>query len=608
MRPERRIELCIFFAAFFAFAYFNQGGGWNQNARFAEVRAMVEEGTPSLDHFLVYERSPKALLRRIPTENGALLRPGKIERLAWSGSDGMLLPVDGKAAAEGEALLPMESVACSGDVSWARGHFHPNKPPGASFFAVPVYWLLLRLEGWRGISPDDWRSLVVNAWLVSAGSVALVSALGCVVFWRLACRLAPGRRVAALAATWTFALGTLYFPFATLLFDHDLTAALLLAAFYGIARGVNEKTHSARSLYLSGLAAGLAAISNYIASAVVVMLGVYLLASLVRAGRKRGAMFPALAAYLLGVLGPLAAICVYNVRCFGSPFALSNSFQNPLFRDTGPTFLGMFGVPDPGIAVALLFSPFRGVFYSAPVLAMGLHGLWRMWKTAGLRAECVLIAAVCALFFLVNISFYGWHAGFSCGPRYLIPALPFLALPMVLGWAHFPKITAVLAIFSVAVHGLFTAVDAESPVGTGSLACRYDRPQWMQSPLTDYSLPLFTRGQAWPLLEDLTRGYLENEHIAPEAREQTRAMLLRQIPRGSAKPFLLAAIRGPVSVNPIGVYEGNYFTMFPPGSRQTQWNSFNAGELIFPRSRWSLLPLGLVLAGFFTLSLRAARE
>lgn len=46
---ERRIEWLLFAVAFITFAYFHQGGGWNQNVRFAMVRSMVEEGRFSID-------------------------------------------------------------------------------------------------------------------------------------------------------------------------------------------------------------------------------------------------------------------------------------------------------------------------------------------------------------------------------------------------------------------------------------------------------------------------------------------------------------------------------------------------------------------------------
>ena len=243
-------------------------------------------------------------------------------------------------------------------------------------------------------------------------------------------------------------------------------------------------------------------------------------------------------------------------------------------------FLGMFGRPDAGVALALLVSPFRGLFFAAPVLALGVYGLARMWKT--MRAECVLFVAIGALFFLVNITFMGWHAGFSCGPRYLIPAIPFLALPMVFGWVRFPKITGALAAVSIAIHLLYTAVDAESPVGTGALAYMYDRAQWMQSPLTDYTLPLFTRGRAWPLLDEIGRELLETEDarlaaqgVSAETRARRiaakRARMHAAAVRGDAEPLLLGAVRGPVSVNPVAIFEDNYFAVYPPGAQPARW-------------------------------------
>src|SRR6478736_1762386 len=96
-----RIELAIFVACFFAFAYFNQGGGWNQNARFAEVRAIVEQGRFPIDDYLIYKRDPsvpandttgqKALpwksastpLVRLPLNHAEYEWEGKRRRLSW---------------------------------------------------------------------------------------------------------------------------------------------------------------------------------------------------------------------------------------------------------------------------------------------------------------------------------------------------------------------------------------------------------------------------------------------------------------------------------------------------------------------------------------------
>ena len=54
MTRQRRTEWWLFACAFLAFAWFHQGGGWNQNSRFALVRAIVERGSFFIDSHLVY--------------------------------------------------------------------------------------------------------------------------------------------------------------------------------------------------------------------------------------------------------------------------------------------------------------------------------------------------------------------------------------------------------------------------------------------------------------------------------------------------------------------------------------------------------------------------
>src|SRR5438128_11789292 len=97
MTARRRIELLIFLAAFVAYGWFNQGGGWNQNGRFAEVRAMIEQGRFAADDFLVYQRAEdNAALVRVPIENGDVTLEGKTLRLCWSDENGNLKALDGR--------------------------------------------------------------------------------------------------------------------------------------------------------------------------------------------------------------------------------------------------------------------------------------------------------------------------------------------------------------------------------------------------------------------------------------------------------------------------------------------------------------------------------
>ena len=48
---DRTLFLVLGFALLFSYAYFYQGGGWNQNSRFALVRAMTERNTLQIDAY-----------------------------------------------------------------------------------------------------------------------------------------------------------------------------------------------------------------------------------------------------------------------------------------------------------------------------------------------------------------------------------------------------------------------------------------------------------------------------------------------------------------------------------------------------------------------------
>lgn len=619
MTNSKRAEVLLFLAVFVAFAWFHQGGGWNQNARFAEVRAMAEHGRFAADDFIIYEHDDHGKLSRSHVENGDYTARGVHYRLMWN-EDGTL-PVNGLPLDENVQPASLNFLACSGDLGFALGHFHPNKPPGTSFAALPGYWVVYRIERLLGIDPDGWWTLTLNAWLTSVLSVALVSALGVVVFFRVAKIFADDDPASALPATIAFAFGTMFFPFATLLFDHNLVATALLASFYFIIRDAEDLRGG--SLFLSGLCAGFAAITNYVAAVAVVMLGVFLLVKKSRAG-MRPAVISALW-FALGVLGPLALICAYNKACYGSPFALCNDFQNPRFKSEGSGFAGMFGAPNLSVALMLLYSQYRGLFFFCPALLLAAYGFVKLLRGRALRAEACFCLAMFILFYWVNVTFNGWPAGYSTGPRYLIPAIPFLALLAVPAFARFPKVAWVPATLGIAINFLSAAVDAECPVGSGFLATIEDRSDWENKPVQEYTLPLFVLGGAGPLLrefmqEDMRRKEAalreqgaDDAEIKSEVGREWHDMVIAS-KRGTFErtdfylPFLyLATIHGPVSVNPIGPWEGIYYTHFQPRTPQCMWSSFNVGEFIFLESRWSVFPMLLVTGAMLTMAWRVSR-
>jgi hypothetical protein len=611
--PLRRIEILLFFVCWLAFAYFNQGGGWNQNSRFSEIRAMAEEGRFAIDNFFVYQRASEGEeIRRLPVRNAEYEMDGKRYRLCWVDANYELYPVGDRAVEEGVEKAPMIEVCSSGDVSYVpkTGSFHPNKPFGTSLIALPAYYVIFQVERMLGINPDHWWSMTANVWLTTIFSVGLVSALGCVLFFRLAKDAAGGKEVPALWATIALAFGTTFFPFGTILFDHALTAILLLASFYFMRLSPRPA--------IAGACAGLAVVTNYLAAGAVVALGLYALfagTAGVRSMNWRKAIL-----FSLGGLPFASLLMYYNWACFGSPFELNNNFQNPLFKADGG-FLGMFGPPSPYVIGLLIASPYRGIFVLAPVLIMGVYG-WIVWlRERRFVAEARLGIAIFGFFFLSNSMFNGYHAGFSAGPRYLVPGLPFIALPLVVAFMRWRMTTTVLVGISVFQNFLLTVTDAQNSLAVGGHARIDDghrKDDFFCSIVFEYAWPLFIQGQVRPLMEQMAGILTENKQLELEGKgiagaelekqlEIYRKVLWDSMDAGETRPILLSSIRGPVSVNPVAVFDGLLgFGIFPIDSIEGRSASMNAGEFLFPNSRWSVVPLLVVAVTGFVLIGRMA--
>ncbi len=643
---SRRLARLIFVAAFLAFGFFHQGGGWNPNARFAMVRAIVEQGKFSIDSYLIYTHAqpdPSTELRRVPVRDGEFTIGGQTKILVWIDPHSRPVPVRGDLDGHDSRQInfsDLRATAVTGDVAYFQGHFHPNKAPGTSFIAIPAYWFIYHFERIIGANPDDWWTLTLNAWLTGAFSVGLLSALGVLLCYRLALAFSGGRRVASVMTALAFAFGTMFFVHATSLYEHNVVAVGLIASFYllyrvktdlgrGSAVGSFTDIRAEWYLFLSGLCAGYAAITNYIVAVVVIILGVYLLFGV---RKKIGWLW-----FGLGLLGPFLLICAYNVACFGTPFTTNYRYQNPFFRSGNNAFLDVLVWPRWDILLTILFSPFRGLFFTSPILLLGPVGLVWLFQHKCYRDEAWLLSAIFGIFILFNTSFNGWDGGWGVVPRYLGPAVPFLALGVVSGFIRFFKISCLLAALSIGMMLLTTAVDPQAPCDVNATSV-LGKQAWQLNPLTAYELPIFLTRHPGPLIriqEEQVLHYYDSElarkGTGPELRQnevqKLRQYIDEQIATSSAAPLVLnptgqndgaeysidysplSAIATPVSVNPGGIYGGWVDGAFGgPGSPQARWNSFNVGEFLFPESQWSLFPLLLVDGVLVWLALRIAGE
>ncbi len=360
------------------------------------------------------------------------------------------------------------------DKAWFKGHFYSVKAPGLAALTLPAQ-LALDATGaksvardaaanasradhprWRppdhpdlseyGFSPRRARQVEVRVenqtpivWaLTLIGAVIPAVALLLLVRW-VAERIEPGYGTAAAI---TLGLGTIVMTFAAEYFAHVAAATLGFAAFALLFR---EREGPARIALVgaAGLLAGLAVSFEYPLGLVGAILFAYALA---RPNRlRRGA------AYATGVAIGAAPALAFNLWAFSSPLRFAYSHAVAVQGLTGHAELGLnssgfFGIdlPRPAAALELLLAS-RGLLTLTPIIVMGVVGAIVM-RRQGRHAEAAVIGAVGIAYFLYNTGYWLPFGGGSPGPRFLIPALPFLAIGLASAFRRLPALTLGLAI------------------------------------------------------------------------------------------------------------------------------------------------------------------
>jgi hypothetical protein len=470
---ERSTRLVLALTLFVFYAWFFQGGGWNQNARFDTVRALVEQGTAEITDY----------------------------------------------------------AGNTGDVSFQGDQVFSNKAPGMSLLGAPIYALLYGGETLLGIDPAGPYSVNANAHVVSfftSGLPALLLVL--LLFSHF--RGTGVRAKDALLLCLAFGCGTLFLPYAGTMMSHSLIAYLLFAGWYCLSRDELEP----RQIVLAGVALGVAAVSEYL---VIPLLVPYAFVVWLRTRDLKLTSF-----FLVGLLVAVVVYFAYTWFAYGAFFRATYAAQDPMFQDEGLLF-GMIGLPQPIRLYWLSFHPFRGLFYTCPVLILGLLGLphWRDVTKSGVRA--LLPVCVIGHFVLFNLCFNGWTGGWGVGPRYLIPIIPFVFLLAPIGLSRFPRLSMSLGALSVLLMLISTSVLVFVPAPNQEL-----RPA---SPVT----------QMVPFLVD-GRVSISTQSMLEWAPSMGYAELWDRNRRGIESPT-------------------------------ETWDSYNLGEVLGLQGLWSLLPLLLLL-------------
>ncbi|MCC7301992.1 MAG: hypothetical protein IT233_05070 [Bacteroidia bacterium] len=337
------------------------------------------------------------------------------------------------------------------DKSFVNGHYYSDKAPLPALLTIPFFAVMK----WTGLVTDHNGSFFgpevyyLGNFICGSLPFALILLGGLRYMKRKKTKLSRGIVLLMLSF-----FGSFIFIMAGTFFAHMLSALFILHAWLDM-----EEDQYVRA----GAFTGAAFLCEY---TLLLFIPVWLVHLYLKKKSWR-----ITARFLLGSLPPLLFLMFYNYIFTGSPFEMLykyHTFQE-LHQDYG------FALPSLDSLWGLSFSPYRGLFFYAPVLiiflAAGLSALRRGNILQRLRAEYVVPASL--IFFLFIAGYFGWHGGWTYGPRLLFPiavllmvrALPLLSQRTWFPWAaSFSFAGILMSLMAKMTHAYSLPTEERNPV------------------------------------------------------------------------------------------------------------------------------------------------
>jgi hypothetical protein len=376
-------------ALFVSYAYFYGAGGWNQNSRFALIRAILERHTLQIDAYQLH----------------------------------------------------------TGDRAFWRGHYYTDKAPGASLVALAPVQAARLVSRAVGVDPGSFPGIAWTSYVAGVVTSAVFTVIAALCIFWLCVRWGASSAAALFAAT-AYGVATPAWAYATLFMGHGQTAGCLMMALLAAdAIDPAAAPEARRRLgWVIGLAGGWAVVTEFQAAIPAVFIGLLAIARLKPAllvarlkpsryedieSVERDSALPIVARIAAGVTIAAIPLLVYNALAFGSPFHLGYSSEEG-FKELQTGFFGIT-YPRPSIVWELLFGSYRGLLPLSPLMAVVPLGLALLWRR-GHRGAALVAAGTGTYYLLLNASYFYWEGGWAFGPRQMTAALPFLALGLAPLW------------------------------------------------------------------------------------------------------------------------------------------------------------------------------
>ncbi|HEX8919498.1 MAG TPA: hypothetical protein VF898_13430 [Chloroflexota bacterium] len=463
----------IFILCFIVYAYFMpRWADWNIDSRFDLTRAIVDLHTVRIDKFH-WNTWDKAVYKHHYYSDKA---PGTamLGVVVYGAFDAMR-----NAPGIGSGIRALEQNS-AWNTPIALGRESTQLAPAArgtvlggcqrSGTAGNVQYI-----PWGNRLVPPMRNWALSKYVTTVGAVALLSALFVAFFYWFLGFFALSASV-RVVATLLYAFATDAMPYSTVFYSHQLAAGMLFTGFaltwlrrFGVI--------GPWALPMAGFLFGFAFFTEYTVLLIIAVAGIYVLWTFRQRVRE-------IATACIAGAVPVCGVFAYNWACFGNPLDTGYSHDFCWSSAQAAGYQG-FTYPHIGPLTDLTVGPFRGLFYMSPYLLFALPGLALMWRFR-YRAEALTCFAVAAVFILALSSYWGWNGGKVEGPRYLVPAIPFLAMPVAFSLQRSARIPAARTLFyAAAAWSIFI-------VWIQFLGGELFPISWLRDPVFDYSLPELT--------------------------------------------------------------------------------------------------------------------
>ena len=307
-----------------------------------------------------------------------------------------------------------------------EGKLYSAKAPGTSFLGVPFYALLKTFADSMGVE------LPVEALLFYLRLMTVVLPTLLMIGWFR--RFADDNDVDHVVTDWVsagLAVGSMVYTYSHMFAGHQITSYLLFFAFLSAWKARDDDARIWP--VLGGLTGAMAVVTEYPMALVAV--AIFVLHLTLRPNLKTVGW------YIAGGALPVLLAAWFHWSAFGNPLKTPYStLENPQFvKDIAHGFMGLRESKMENIE-GTFASARMGLFYFAPWLALVIPVLLAFFVSPLRKAfnkhqrKALGAALASTLLLTLFIACHSlWESGWTLGPRYIVPIVPFAALAILLG-------------------------------------------------------------------------------------------------------------------------------------------------------------------------------